>query len=97
MVQVTLDGMSREHGKGINMKDLSPVREQLLDLKVRVKGKDEESAVPLQQDIRTIDYLQEFTSFVGRQQLSARQKAFIGEHGLDVLRAVMEQHRESGE
>ena len=97
MVQVTLDGMSREHGKGINMKDLSPVREQLLDLKVRVKGKDEESAVPLQQDIRTIDYLQEFTSFVGRQQLSARQKAFIGEHGLEVLRTVMEQHRESGE
>jgi len=97
MVQVTLDSMSREHGKGIDMKDLSCMRDQLLDLKIRVKGKDEESPVPLQQDIRTIDYLQEFTAFVGKQQLSARQKAFIGKHGLDVLQTVMEQHRESGE
>ncbi|MFA5348413.1 MAG: DNA repair exonuclease [Methanoregula sp.] len=97
MVQVTLDGMSREHGKGIDMKDLSCVREQLLDLKIRVKGKDEELPVPLQQDIRTVDYLQEFSSFIGKQQLTARQKAFVAEHGLDVLRTVMEQHREGGE
>jgi len=97
MVQVTLDGMSREHGKGIDMKDLSSVREQLLDLKIRVKGKDEESPVLLQQDIRTVDYLQEFSSFIGKQQLSAQQKAFISANGLDVLRTVMDQHREGGE
>ncbi len=82
MVQVTLDGMSREHGKGIDMKDLSCVREQLLDLKIRVKGKDEESPVPLQQDIRTVDYLQEFTSFIGKQQLSARRRRLSRSTGL---------------
>ena len=98
MVQVTLDGLSREHGKGIDMKALSPVREQLLDLKIRVQGKDAESPVPLQQDVRAIDYLQEFSAFAGKQQqLTARQKEFIGKCGYEVLQTVMDQHREATE
>ena len=44
MAQVTLDGLSREHGKGIDMKALAPVREQLLELKIRTKGAGEESS-----------------------------------------------------
>jgi DNA repair exonuclease SbcCD nuclease subunit len=97
MAQVTLDGLSREHGKGIDMKALSSVREQLLDLKIRVQAKDAESPVPLQQDIRMIDYLQEFDAFIGKQQLSAKQKEFIGKCGYEVLQAVMDQHRETTE
>ncbi len=62
LAQVTLDGMSREHGKGIDMRALAPVRELLLDLKIRVIAAGEESAVPLQQDVRAIDYLAEFSS-----------------------------------
>ena len=53
MAQVTLDGLSREHGKGIDMKSLAVVREQLLDLKIRMKTEEEDKPVPLQQDIRT--------------------------------------------
>jgi exonuclease SbcD len=98
MAQVTLDGLSREHGKGIDMKSLAAVREQLLDLKIRVKGKDAESPVPLQQDVRAVDYLQEFSAFAAQQQqLTARQKEFIGKCGYKVLQTVMEQHREGGE
>ncbi len=97
MAQVTLDGLSREHGKGIDMRDLAGVRERLLDLKIRVLSKDQERAVPLQQDVRAIDYLQEFSSFLGKQQLSARQKEYVGQCGLDVLRVVMDQHREDAE
>jgi DNA repair exonuclease SbcCD nuclease subunit len=98
MAQVTLDGLSREHGKGIDMKSLAVVREQLLDLKIRVKSKDEESPVPLQQDVRAIDYLQEFSAFAGKQQhLTAKQKEFIGKCGYEVLQTVMYQHRETTE
>jgi hypothetical protein len=98
MAQVTLDGLSREHGKGIDMKSLAVVREQLLDLKIRVKSKDEESPVPLQQDVRAIDYLQEFSAFAGKQQhLTARQKEFIGKCGYEILQTVMYQHRETTE
>jgi DNA repair exonuclease SbcCD nuclease subunit len=95
MVQVTLDGLSREHGKGIDMKSLAVVREQLLDLKIRVQGKDTESPVPLQQDVRAIDYIREFSAFAEKQQqLTQKQKEYIAQCGLEVLQTVMEQHKE---
>ena len=97
MAQVTLDGLSREHGRGPDMRDLSSVREGLLDLKIRVLAGEQGQAVPLQQDVRAIDYLQEFSSFVSKQQLSPRQKEFAGRCGLEVLRTVMDEHREAGE
>jgi DNA repair exonuclease SbcCD nuclease subunit len=98
MAQVTLDGLSREHGKGITMKHLAACREHLLDLKIRVRehgGGDE--VVPLQQDIRMIDYLQEFDGFVGRQQLNERQKKFVAARGREILAKVMEEHRGEGQ
>ncbi len=97
MAQVTLDGLSREHGKGIDTKDLAGVREQLLDLKIRVKTEDEDTPVPLQQDIRMIDYLQEFEAFIGKQQLTAKQKEFALARGREVLASVMDEHRGTAE
>ncbi|MGA2161110.1 MAG: metallophosphoesterase [Methanoregula sp.] len=94
MAQVTLDGLSREHGKGIDMHDLAAVREQLLDLKIRVIAKGGEAVAPLQQDVRAIDYLREFSVFLNKQQLSAKQKEFVARTGREVLATVMEQHRE---
>ena len=95
MAQVMLDGLSREHGRGIDMKSLAAVREQLLDLKIRVQGTDAESPVPLQQDVRAIDYIREFSAFAEKQQqLTAKQKEFIAKTGLEVLQTVMEQHKE---
>jgi DNA repair protein SbcD/Mre11 len=97
MAQVTLDGLSREHGKGIDMKSLAVVREQLLDLKIRMKTDEEDKPVPLQQDIRMIDYLQEFDAFIGKRQLSAKQREFVARHGREVLQSVMDEHRETAE
>jgi exonuclease SbcD len=93
MAQVTLYGLSREHGKGIDTKDLAGIRENLLDLKIRVKSEEEDRLVPLQQDIRLIDYLQEFDGFVDKQQLSAKQKAFALSRGKEILAQVMDEHR----
>jgi exonuclease SbcD len=97
MAQVTLDGLSREHGKGIDMKSLAAIREQLLDLKIRMKTEEEDTPVPLQQDIRMIDYLQEFDAFIGQKQLSAKQKEFVACRGREVLQSVMDEHRETAE
>jgi exonuclease SbcD len=98
MAQVTLDGVSREHGKGIDQRDLACVREQLLDLKVHPLSRDQGGeVVPLQQDLRAIDYLQEFSSFLEKQQIGAKQKEYVARCGLDVLRTVMERHREDAE
>ena len=98
MAQVTLEGLSREHGKGIDTRDLAGVREQLLDFKIRVKSEDEDKPILLQQDVRAIDYLQEFSAFATKQQhLTVRQKEFIGKYGYEVLQTVMDQHREATE
>ena len=97
MAQITLDGLSREHGKGIDTKDLALVREHLLDLKIRVKSEAEDTPVPLQQDIRMIDYLQEFGEFIGKKQLSVKQKEFALARGKEVLQSVMDEHRGTGE
>ncbi len=97
MAQITLDGLSREHGKGIDTKDLAGIREGLLDLKIRVKAEEEETPVPLQQDIRMIDYLQEFGEFIGKKQLSSKQREFALTRGKEVLQTVMDEHRGTGE
>jgi len=97
MAQVTLDGLSREHGKGIDIKDLAGIRENLLDLKIRVKPETEDTPVPLQQDIRLIDYLQEFGEFIGKKHLSAKQKEFALTRGREVLQSVMDEHRGTAE
>jgi len=97
MAQVTLDGLSREHGKGIDTKDLASIREQLLDLKIRTRKEEEDTPVALQQDIRMIDYLQEFGEFIGKQQLSARQKEFVATRGREILQSVMDEHRGTAE
>jgi DNA repair exonuclease SbcCD nuclease subunit len=97
MAQVTLDGLSREHGKGIDTRGLAGIREHLLDLKIRMKTDEEDKPVPLQQDIRMIDYLQEFDAFIGQKQLSAKQREFVASHGREVLQSVMDEHRETAE
>lgn len=97
MAQVTLDGLSREHGRGPDMRDLACVREGLLDLKIRVLSGEQGQTVPLQQDVRAIDYLQEFSSFMNAQGLSPKQKEAAGRMGLEVLRTVMDMHREAVE
>jgi DNA repair protein SbcD/Mre11 len=98
MAQVTLDGISREHGKGIDKRELACVYEQLLDLKIRPLPKEQGGeAVPLQQDVRAIDYLKEFSSFLGKQQLSVKQKEYVASCGLEILRTVMDRHREEAE
>jgi DNA repair exonuclease SbcCD nuclease subunit len=97
MAQVTLDGLAREHGKGIDTKELAGIRENLLDLKIRVKTEAEDSPVPLQQDIRLIDYLQEFDAFIGKKGLSEKQRAYIASCGTEVLKTVMDEHRETAE
>jgi DNA repair exonuclease SbcCD nuclease subunit len=98
MAQVTLDGLSREHGKGIDTKDLAGIREDLLDLKIRVKSEEEDRPVPLQQDIRMIDYLQEFSFFLEKQQkYSVKQKEFVSSQGRKIIQVAMEKHREDVE
>ena len=79
------------------MKELAGVKEKLLDLKIRSSSKDQGEISPLQQDVKAIDYLQEFSSFIGKQQMSPRQREYVAQCGLDLLRTVMEDHKGDSE
>lgn len=94
MAQVTLDGLAKGHDKRPDMRELSPVRERLLDLKIRVRSPDEGGGVPLPQDIQSIDYIREFSSFLDSQQLNPGQREYANRCGIRVLQTVMETHRE---
>lgn len=94
MAQVTLEGLAKGHGKRPDMRALSSVREHLLDLKIRVMSHDEGGAVPLQQDIQSVDYLREYSAFLDSQQITPAQREYANRCGTRVLQAVMEKHRE---
>ena len=91
------DALAREAGRHSERLQEPGVREGLLDLKIRVKMEADDSPVPLQQDIRLIDYLQEFTAFIDKKGLSTKQREYVGTFGADVLRVVMDEHRETAE
>ena len=97
MAQVTLEGISREHNKGIDTRELSGVLEKLLDLRIRSSKPEAGAISPLQQDMRAVDYLGEFSSFIEKQQITARQKEFVTRYGLEMLRTVMEDHKGEAE
>jgi len=70
----------------------------LLDLKIRVITRDRDgAAVPLQQDVRAVDYQKEFVTFLESRNLDAGQKSYVERCGLSVLKTVMEKHREDAE
>jgi len=94
MVQVTLAGLCREHGRGPDMRELIDIQKQLLNLKIRVWGRDEDHPVSTHQDLKTIDYLGEYSSFIDKHQFKNRQKEFVRRCGLDVLKTVMGRHQE---
>ena len=62
-----------------------------------MKSEAENTPVPLQQDVRAIDYLAEFGAFLDKQNLSPKQKVFVAATGREALSAAMERHREDGE
>lgn len=97
MAQVTLEGISREQGNGLDMRELIVAREKLLDLRIRIRSQDASQAVPLPQDVRAIDYLQEYSVFLEKQNLSSVQKEYVSRCGLEILGMAMEQHREESE
>ena len=99
MAQVTLDGMSREHGKGIDTKDLAGIREQ--PPRPEDPGEVRRGGDARSRSSRTsasIDYLQEFEGFVGKKRLSDEAEGvFALLRGKEVLQTVMDEHRETAE
>jgi DNA repair exonuclease SbcCD nuclease subunit len=94
MVQITLDGISRQKSREIDIRILSEIRAKVLDLKIRTNLLDEEYLVPDQQSFEEMDYIQEFRGFVARKGLSRGETEFVTSAGEHILQKVIQSRGE---
>lgn len=88
MAQITLDFMDYPV-RVIPEAELSTVRDRLLDLKIRVKSKETERAEIQQQDLRAINYVDEFSTFLQQRTLTDQQRAAVLARGTETLKTVV--------
>ncbi|HDR73090.1 MAG TPA: metallophosphoesterase [Methanoculleus sp.] len=94
MCQLTLEGIARETVRAVDRRTLAEFKRRVLDLKVRVRMADEQTNVIEEKDLRTVDYLGEFETFVAQKHLDPPVHAFVVGRGTNVLRRVVERHQE---
>jgi DNA repair protein SbcD/Mre11 len=96
MFQITLDFDSNPV-KTIPTEALADIREQVLDLKVRIRSKETERAVIQQQDLHAINYVDEWSRFMGPMYpMNETMRAIIERRGAETLKAVMAEHPAGG-
>jgi len=93
MLQITLD-FKDQPVKALSPDALKDIRDQVLDLKIRVRSKETERAVIQQQDLHAIDYVREFGTFLQQRPMNEAQRAAVEKCGLDTLKTVTAQHLE---
>nr|WP_321349731.1 metallophosphoesterase [uncultured Methanoregula sp.] len=74
---------------------LEEVRSRLLDLNIRVKSKDTERQVIQQQDLRAINYVEEFSTFLQQRTLTDPQRAAVLARGTETLKTVVTEREAS--
>lgn len=93
MFQLTLD-FGHQSVKAIPADTLKDIRENILDLKIRVKSKETERAVIQQQDLKAINYVEAFTPFLQHRPMNEAQREAVQNRGIETLKAVTAQHLE---
>jgi exonuclease SbcD len=88
LAQVTVVCQNRDQARSIDHQALARERERMLDLKIRTIIREEDRALPEEQDIRAIDYLAEFDLFVGKKNLAPREAEFVRREGSAALFAA---------
>jgi exonuclease SbcD len=95
MVQITLQDISREKAKGIDYRAIQAAYGgPLLDFHIRRKLLEEETPLPDQQDLKEMDYIQEFRGFVARKGYAPRETEFVTSTGEQILQDVILEREE---
>jgi len=93
MLQITLD-YGTEPVRALPSGALEELREDLLDLKIRVRSQETEKPVMQQQDLHAIDYLGEFPNFLQQRPMDALKRMAVERCGVETLKTVMAEHQE---
>jgi exonuclease SbcD len=94
MCCLKLTEISREMARGLDRTAITDAKKGLLDLKLAIVHREEDTPIFGGKDIGTLDYLSEFETFVTAQHLDPRVHAFVTERGRSILSAVIERHKE---
>jgi DNA repair exonuclease SbcCD nuclease subunit len=94
MFQITLD-FDGNPVKAIPADALTDIRDSILDLKIRVRSKETERQQIQQQDLRTVNYVDEWDRFMGPSYpMNETMRAIVQQRGSETLKTVMQQHAE---
>jgi DNA repair exonuclease SbcCD nuclease subunit len=96
MLQITLDFGSNPV-RAVPVEALADIREQVLDLKIRIRSQETERQETSPQDIHAINYVEEFERFTAGRQLNDEQREATIRLGQEALRTAIAQHSEVGE
>jgi len=88
MARITLDFMDFPV-RVVPEEALEAIRDRLLDLNIRNKSKAADRAEIQQQDLRAIDYVGEFGTFLQQRPLTDQQRAAVMLRGTETLKTVV--------
>ncbi len=93
MFQVTVD-FENDPIKSIPSDALKDIRDNILDLKIKVRSNELQRTEIKQQDLHAINYITEFEKFLQQRQLTEQQRVSVLSRGTDTLKTVMANHSE---
>jgi DNA repair exonuclease SbcCD nuclease subunit len=96
LFQVTVD-FENDPIKSIPSDALKDIRDNILDLKIKVRSNELQRTEIKQQDLHAINYITEFEKFLQQRQLTEQQKVSVLSRGTDTLKTVMANHSEVAE
>jgi hypothetical protein len=94
MVTLTLEQVSRETARGIDRRVIADLRSRYLDFRLKIVHPQEGGEVFHGNDIRAVDIIAEFESYVGKSGLSKREREFVLKMGAGALKKAIEHRQE---
>jgi hypothetical protein len=94
MCQLTLTEIRRDDARSLNRRFLFDIRKKMLDFRLRVIPAAESGQVFEGRDLKAVDYVAEFEAFLKKKGLDLSVEKYISGTGREVLKQVVETHRE---
>ncbi|TAJ44263.1 metallophosphoesterase family protein [Methanofollis fontis] len=95
MAQITLKGLNREMQRQIARSGMRESTRALLDLRIRVESVEEERTRFAGDDLRRIDFAEEFRRFVQEKHLPAGIEEYALKKGFETLTLAMQRQTEA--
>jgi exonuclease SbcD len=97
MYLLTLDKVARDVAGRLDQKKIAQIRDRVLNLKIKVGIAEESTPAFEGKDVAAVDFVEEFSRFLARKELSPEAREFVQRKGTLALRHALERHAEAPE